>query len=44
MSSGGVCGGLYVGDPRFSAGGMHANNQIVGTYEQGATIDVMVRT
>ncbi len=40
--TGGVCGGVWNGDNRFSAGGMFATNQITGTYTAGQTIDVTV--
>ena len=38
-----MCGGLFNGDNRFSAGGEFATNKITGTYTEGATIDVTVR-
>ena len=40
--TGGVCGGVWDGDNRFSAGGVFATNQITGTYVAGQTIDVTV--
>ena len=39
---GGVCGGLYNGDPSFSAGGQFASGTIAGSYVKGGTIDVTV--
>ena len=42
MSSG-VCGGVWAGDNRFSAGGSFATNEITGTYTEGQVIDVTVR-
>ena len=41
--TGGVCGGVWDGDNRFSAGGAFATNQITGTYTAGQTMDVSVR-
>ena len=41
--TGGVCGGVWDGDNRFSAGGPFATNQITGTYTEGQIIDVTVR-
>lgn len=40
---GGMCGGLYNGDPSFSADGEFANNAITGTFVEGGTIDITVR-
>ena len=40
--TGGVCGGVWDGDNRFSVGGAFATNQITGTYVAGQTISVTV--
>lgn len=40
---GGTCGGLYNGDPSFSAGGQFAKNAITGIFVEGETINVTVR-
>ena len=41
--TGGICGGVYAGDSRFSAGGLFATNQIVKTYTAGATIPIQIQ-
>ena len=42
-TTGGVCGGLYNGDPRFSAGGQFATGNITSTYTEGSTITIAIQ-
>ena len=41
--TGGVCGGLFNGDDRFTVGGKFATMAIAGTYTQGQDIDITVQ-
>lgn len=40
--TGGVCGGLFNGDDRFTVGGKFATMAIAGTYTEGQNIDITV--